>query len=124
MALSPSKEGVIRSYLPILAALVAVVSLTIVPPASAGSTSPTFLMRAFLCIHQYEGAWNDPAAPYYGGLQMDWDFMTTYGADYLRAWGTADHWPPSIQIAVAIRAYLSGRGFDPWPNTARRCGLI
>jgi hypothetical protein len=25
---------------------------------------------------------------------------------------------------VAERAYRSGRGFYPWPNTARACGLI
>jgi hypothetical protein len=55
---------------------------------------------------------------------MDWTFMSTYGADYLKAWGTADHWPPAVQIAVAMRAYLSGRGFWPWPNTARICGLL
>jgi hypothetical protein len=81
-------------------------------------------MRAFTCIHRYEGAWTDPNAPYYGGLQMDWNFMETYGSDYLRAWGTADHWPPSVQLAVAMRAYLSGRGFTPWPTSARLCGLL
>lgn len=82
------------------------------------------LIRAFACIHKYEGSWTDPGAPYYGGLQMDYTFMSTYGGDYLRAWGTADHWPPSVQISVAIRAYLSGRGFYPWPTSARLCGLI
>jgi hypothetical protein len=25
---------------------------------------------------------------------------------------------------VAERAYRSGRGFYPWPNSARACGLI
>jgi hypothetical protein len=77
-----------------------------------------------MCIHRFEGSWTDPGAPYYGGLQMDWTFMNTYGPDYLKAWGTADHWPPAVQIAVAMRAYLSGRGFYPWPNSARLCGLI
>ena len=28
------------------------------------------------------------------------------------------------QMWVAERAYRSGRGFYPWPNTARSCGLI
>ena len=92
--------------------------------ASSARSSPSSLWRAFLCIHRYEGAWNDHGAPYWGGLQMDYGFQVTYGREYLRAFGTADHWPPSLQIAVAIRAYLSGRGFSPWPNTARRCGLI
>lgn len=82
------------------------------------------LERDFLCIHAGEGAWTDPDAPYYGGLQMDMEFQRTYGPEFLRAFGTADHWPVSVQIAVAIKAYLSGRGFYPWPQTARACGLI
>jgi len=92
--------------------------------AAASARSPAALVRAFHCIHRYEGAWNDPHGPYWGGLQMDYGFQSTYGREYLRAFGTADHWPPSLQIAVAIRAYLSGRGFSPWPYTARRCGLL
>ena len=80
-----------------------------------------WLDRAFLCIHANEGAWNDPNAPYYGGLQMDSSFQRTYGPEFLRAFGTADRWPASVQIAVAVRAWLS-RGFGPWP-TRRFCGL-
>jgi hypothetical protein len=81
-------------------------------------------LKDWLCIHHYEGAWNDPNAPYYGGLQMDWSFMQAYGGSLLRRKGTADHWTPLEQIWVAERAYESGRGFYPWPNTARWCGLI
>ena len=81
-------------------------------------------LGAWLCIHHYEGAWNDPNAPYYGGLQMDRSFMQAYGPTLLRQKGTADHWTPLEQIWVAERAYESGRGFYPWPNTARWCGLI
>jgi hypothetical protein len=81
-------------------------------------------LKAWLCIHHYEGAWNDPNPPYYGGLQMDQGFQQEYGAALLRSKGTADHWSPLEQIWVAERAYRSGRGFYPWPNTARWCGLI
>ena len=83
-----------------------------------------WLERAFLCIHSHEGRWNDPKPPHWGGVQMDMSFQRTYGRWALRAFGTADHWPVVVQIAVAIRAYESGRGFYPWPNTARYCGLI
>jgi hypothetical protein len=76
------------------------------------------------CIHRYEGGWTLVDGPYNGGLQMDLDFQQTYGPDLLRAKGTANHWTPIEQIWVAIRAYRSGRGFYPWPNTARWCGLI
>ena len=79
---------------------------------------------AWLCIQRYEGAWNDPNAPYYGGLQMDLAFQRAYGASPLRRKGTADRWTPLEQMWVAERAYRSGRGFYPWPNTARMCGLL
>ena len=55
---------------------------------------------------------------------MDISFQRTYGAHLLRRKGTADHWTPLEQMWVAERAYRSGRGFYPWPNTARHCGLI
>lgn len=82
------------------------------------------LPSAFLCIHRFEGSWDDTRNPvYHGGLQMDQLFEETYGAEFLRAWGHASNWPPFVQVAVAMRAYLAGRGFSPWPNTRRKCGL-
>ena len=98
-------------------------NLSLIQKSRSGPTSASALWSAFLCIHRHEGAWNDPNAPYYGGLQMDMSFQQAYGSEFLRAFGTADNWPPAVQITVAIRAYLSGRGFGPWPNTARMCGL-
>jgi hypothetical protein len=77
----------------------------------------------WLCIHRYEGDWNDAGAPYYGGLQMDVEFQRTYAIQLYRAKGTADHWTPLEQMWAAERAYRT-RGFWPWPNTARYCGLI
>jgi hypothetical protein len=86
---------------------------------------PPWLNDAFMCIHRYEGAWNARTGNgYYGGLQMDLTFQSQYGADFLRLWGTADRWPVWAQLQAAARAYQSGRGFYPWPNTARACGLI
>jgi hypothetical protein len=81
-------------------------------------------LGAWLCIHRFEGSWRDSGAPYYGGLQMDLSFQRHYAARLLRSKGTADHWTPLEQIWVAERARRSGRGFYPWPNTARSCGLI
>ena len=86
---------------------------------------PRELSDALLCIHHYEGAWDSNTGNgYYGGLQMDIRFQSRYGPDYVRRWGTADNWPAWAQLQVAARAYRSGRGFYPWPNTARACGLI
>jgi hypothetical protein len=83
----------------------------------------------WLCIHHHErhpaqGWATRTGNGYYGGLQMDLTFQRTYGAHLLRRKGTADRWKPYEQIWVAERARRSGRGFYPWPNTARACGLI
>jgi len=79
--------------------------------------------REWLCIHRFEARWTDPNAPYYGGLQMDREFQAAYGRVLLRRKGTADHWSPLEQMWVAERAFKT-RGFWPWPNTARACGLL
>ena len=93
--------------------------------SSSTTAGPAWLVRAFLCIHRWEGPWNaNTGNGYYGGLQMDWTFMRTYGPELLAAKGTANNWTPAEQLAVAIRAYNRGRGFYPWPTAARRCGLI
>lgn len=83
-----------------------------------------WMERAFSCVHSGEGRWDDPNAPYWGGLQMDKNFMRAYAPWAYRYFGTADRWPVSVQIAAGIHAVISGRGFYPWPVTARRCGLI
>lgn len=80
-------------------------------------------LKAFLCIHRYEGSWQDAGGPYYGGLQMDLGFQRTYAPWLLRMKGTANHWSPLEQIWTAEKAAES-RGFWPWPNTARFCGLL
>ncbi|MFN2629816.1 MAG: hypothetical protein ABR569_14480 [Gaiellaceae bacterium] len=81
-------------------------------------------LRAWLCVHRYEGSWSDDGAPYYGGLQMDLRFQQSYGGRLLETKGTANHWTPLEQIWVAERARRSGRGFSPWANSARSCGLF
>lgn len=89
----------------------------------AGRLGPQQLRAAFLCIHKHEGAWNaNTGNGYFGGLQMDVDFERAYGGPFLEMWGHAHRWPPAIQLSVAMRAYAS-RGFAPWPNTRRMCGV-
>ena len=78
---------------------------------------------AWLCLHRYEGNWTDTGAPYYGGLQMSLSFQERYGSSLYRHKGTADHWSPLEQMWTAENA-LKSRGFWPWPNTARICGLL
>ena len=83
----------------------------------------------WLCIHRFERhpaqGWSTRTGNgFYGGLQMNISFQRRYGGYLLRRKGTADRWSPLEQMWVAERAYRSGRGFYPWPNTARTCGLI
>jgi len=80
--------------------------------------------RQWMCIHRYEGGWRLIDGPYYGGLQMDIEFQRTWGPELLTEKGTANHWTPLEQIWVAEKAYRSGLGYQPWPNTARMCGLL
>lgn len=79
-------------------------------------------LRAWYCIHHYEGSWSDPDAPYWGGLQMDYSFQSAYGPWFLQHRGTANHWAPLVQIWAGVRAWRV-RGFEPWANTARACGV-
>jgi Transglycosylase-like domain len=84
---------------------------------------------AWRCIKRYEShprmGWRtETGNGYYGGLQMDLRFQRRYGSNLLRRKGTADRWTPLEQMWVAERALRSGRGFFPWPNTARACGLL
>jgi hypothetical protein len=81
---------------------------------------------SWMCIHKYEGSWTDSGDPYWGGLQMDRGFMSTYGSDMIKRFhGLANVWPVWAQMAVAERAFgKGGRGYGPWPNTARACGLL
>jgi hypothetical protein len=81
-------------------------------------------LREWACIHSHEAPnWRIANPPYYGGLQMDIGFQQAYGRAYLRTEGTADHWTEQQQMLAAERAWKS-RGFTPWPNTARMCGLL
>lgn len=81
--------------------------------------------EAWLCIQRHEAPWRaNTGNGYYGGLQMDVSFQRRYGARLLRRKGTADNWTPLEQIWVAVHAHASGRGFYPWPRTARACGVL
>ena len=76
------------------------------------------------CLQRHEGAWTDASDPYWGGLQMDRSFMVAYAPVQLLRRGWANRWSAVEQMWVAERAHRSGRGFYPWPHTARVCGLI
>lgn len=80
--------------------------------------------RAWRCLQRYEGAWNDTDDPYWGGLQMDRAFMRQHAPRHLLRRGWANRWSALEQMWVGERALRAGRGFYPWPNAGRICGLI
>ena len=118
VAHSPYVRGV-KALL--LTALAGVVGLLLCKPAHAHKLPASFV-RGALCIHSHEGSWRDPNGPYWGGMQMDYGFMRTYGPRLLHRLGTADHWSPHQQLDVSYRAWRA-RGWSPWPATRRYCGL-
>jgi hypothetical protein len=116
-----TSTGTLRLWQERSAAAAILVSLHAVRQAQIAG----WLNDAFLCIHRHEGSWTaNTGNGYYGGLQMDQRFMQLYGPDFVGRWGTADNWPSWAQLEAAARAHDSGRGFTPWPNTARFCGLL
>jgi hypothetical protein len=87
-------------------------------------------LAGWLCIQRHETAapypgWRTASGNgYYGGLQLDRGFQATYGGWLYRSKGTAEHWTPLEQMWTAEFAHAHGRGFGPWPHTARACGLL
>jgi hypothetical protein len=109
----------VRRVPSILAAFCVALTMAVSSSAKTGD----YVTDGLLCIHGYEGAWNDPGSPYYGGLQMDVNFMLAFGRSYYYRWGTADHWPIWAQMDAGRKGYLA-RGWHPWPTTARLCRLM
>jgi hypothetical protein len=87
-------------------------------------------LAGWKCIQRHEtggsyvGWRTNTGNGYYGGLQFDHGFQTTYGGWLYRLKGSAENWTPLEQMWTAEVAHASGRGFTPWPNTARMCGLL
>lgn len=76
----------------------------------------------WMCIHGFEGAWDDPNSPYYGGLQFSHSTWERNGGH--RYASEADQATPLQQMWIAENAWAeSGGSFSQWPNTARYCGL-
>jgi hypothetical protein len=87
-------------------------------------------LAGWRCIQRHETAppypgWRtDSGNGYFGGLQLDRRFQVTYAAWLYRRKGTAENWTSLEQIWTAEFARTHGRGFAPWPRTAKACGLL
>jgi hypothetical protein len=89
-------------------------------PRRVLASGSSWLWQAFMCIHRYEGAWDDDGAPYWGGLQFGWSEWQRFGGNFAPSANLAS---PAEQIAAGV-AYWRVAGFSPWPRTARACGLL
>jgi len=87
---------------------------------------PMWWYRQAMCIHRYEGAWNEPSGlgpRVSGGMQIgDYEWRISGGLRYApRAYLAS----PLEQLIVAWKYYrLTGYDWGAWPNTARKCGLL
>jgi hypothetical protein len=85
---------------------------------------PEWWLAQATAVHSCEGAWNaNTGNGYYGGMQMDMNFMSAYGGEFLARWGTADNWPIWAQLTAAYRGWQA-RGWQPWPTCAANAGLL
>ena len=76
------------------------------------------------CVTVHEGGvTSNTGNGYYGRWQADTVFQLAYGPEFYRRWGVASNWPRWAQDVMAYRGWLA-RGWTPWPNTARACGLL
>lgn len=75
-----------------------------------------------LCVHHFEGAWTAATGNgYFGGMQFsESSWLSNGGSVYA---SRADLATPHDQLLVAYH-YWKAAGWNPWPNTARLCGLL
>jgi hypothetical protein len=123
------RKGGLRRHLPTLIAL-----LLLAAPATASGhshywhkTHPwvgTDWKQKALCVHRHESIdWHLAGILYDGGMQMNDTFQQTYGPWMLHHFGPANRWPINGQLYASWKAWRV-RGWSPWPQTARMCGLL
>lgn len=107
-------------------------ALALATPAGAKAPrpyhSPVPHLSLWLCIHEHERtAWNDPGAPYLGGLQLgtDW-FVPHYMARVPHPPGQPHEWSPKAQMWFAELAWRH-EGYSrrwlwgQWPPSRGAC---
>ena len=78
--------------------------------------------QAAMCVHQGEGAWNSNTGNgFYGGMQFDYTTWLSNGGGRFAEY--AHLASPLEQLTVTWWTWQR-RGWYPWPNTARACGLL
>jgi Transglycosylase-like domain len=88
---------------------------------AANGGLPQWWLRSALCVHSHEGSWRDPGAPFYGGMQF---LLSTWYANGGGRYARYPHWAtPGQQLQIAYNLWRRA-GWNPWPNTARMCGLL
>jgi hypothetical protein len=83
---------------------------------------PSWWLRGALCVHHYEGSWYaNTGNGFYGGLQF---MLSTWKSSGGGRYAAYPHQAtPHEQLHVAYALWRRA-GWNPWPNTARICGLL
>jgi hypothetical protein len=91
-------------------------------PSANVNGVPAWFLRAILCIHRGEGAWDaNTGNGFEGGLQfLNSTWLSSGGGRFA---AHAYDATPAEQILVGYWLYKRS-GFGPWPNTARACGVL
>jgi len=92
-------------------------------PRVSSSAWAWYLSSDTQCVTNHEGAFTtNTGNGYYGRFQMDVSFQneTAYGRAAYRRYGTADRWPPAVQVQHAHDIW-SYAGWSRWPTYARYC---
>jgi hypothetical protein len=91
--------------------------------ARANPSWAWYRSSATQCVVAHEGGWTsvNPVG-YYGRFQMDVSFQneTAYGRRAFRRWGTANRWPPAVQVFHAWSIWKVA-GWSRWPTYYRYC---
>lgn len=106
-------------------AFVIAASVAFTAPAQAGKSAAwSWYQRSDTqCVVNHEGGWTSVNKwGYYGRFQMDVSFQreTPYGRWAYARWGTADHWPPDVQVQHAYSIWRYA-GWSRWPTYNRYC---
>lgn len=106
----------------LLAAAAVALAFTLTAASHAARTAFPPHHRLWLCIHAYEGAWNDHGPGHYGGLQMSWNWLGYVRGDAGSLSQADQEWAAERAWAATGYRYsfLVGQWYE-WDN-ADGCG--
>lgn len=112
-----------RTGLRLLAmAIAGTIIILVSVPAAGAHRLPQGWLRAALCVHSHEARnWHETRGIFEGGMQfLNSTWLANGGGRYARHAYDAT---PHQQLDIAYRLWQRA-SWNPWPTTARICGLL